>query len=502
MPDNMTPATMSAIAGLSDGTAVQVHPTVTSTISIINDHAILKNISIVGSSGQFSCSNENLLEAGQLVSITGTFDTSHYGYIYSPTSTYKIGTTNGLNNFTLTTTTGSAISTNIGTPTGVTIKLSKPAGIASNLEIQSNKIISGIASYFGQAMSHVKLANTMKDTTDFMSNVSFSSLGSGISSVSSVSDQGLSSTFSNINAVTETLVNAGAVYDISDMSTFGTPGGLVHSIIKNKLGNSSGLLKQLSDANVDIKQVDDPAYLSQVMYALQQINDPVVLNTITDQFNMFSTISSLTQLLDISFYTTSSELFPTGFRDITIKLKDMGVSFKSTSDVRKFFDTIQQPSVPALDNASSSLSSLSSSLQSNSAMNNLIMTGTDARGLPTIQDFTCTTASNTFISSFSTTTPTVDMINQLQSQIDYVHDLFLAATVDLNAVTPPQKLSVITSFATNLHTYGQDDLATQILTEISNTLSVGGQAIIASLAEGKNKAAFIANGVKPLNFTG
>jgi hypothetical protein len=59
------------------------------------------------------------------------------------------------------------------------------------------------------------------------------------------------------------------------------------------------------------------------------------------------------------------------------------------------------------------------------------------------------------------------------------------------------------SFATNLHKIGADTSGsgiTDALKNMANTASASGDAIKASLAEGKNKALMMAQGIAPLKF--
>ena len=61
------------------------------------------------------------------------------------------------------------------------------------------------------------------------------------------------------------------------------------------------------------------------------------------------------------------------------------------------------------------------------------------------------------------------------------------------------------NFATSLHKIGADTSGsgiTDVLHSLAVPNSAEGDSIRASLAEGKNKALMLANGIKPLNFTG
>jgi len=80
---------------------------------------LLSNVNITGSAGEFSCASTTL-KVGYYVTITGTLGGTGSITGYSSPTTYKISNTNGSNGFTLVTLAGSAITTSVGTPTGVT----------------------------------------------------------------------------------------------------------------------------------------------------------------------------------------------------------------------------------------------------------------------------------------------------------------------------------------------------------------------------------------------
>jgi hypothetical protein len=77
-------------------------------------------VSITGTAGQFSCSSTTLI-VGQAITITGTYGGTGTIPSYSSGKTYYIIATNGTTTFTLSDTLGgTAITTTVGTPTGLT----------------------------------------------------------------------------------------------------------------------------------------------------------------------------------------------------------------------------------------------------------------------------------------------------------------------------------------------------------------------------------------------
>lgn len=92
-------------------------------------------------------------------------------------------------------------------------------------------------------------------------------------------------------------------------------------------------------------------------------------------------------------------------------------------------------------------------------------------------------------------------LSALTSSITNAQNLFQKAGIDLD--TPPTiNANAIKSFAAGLHKIGTD--ATSGARELLSNMATDdhfGQAIKASLAEGKNKALMAANGISPLSFT-
>lgn len=86
----------------------------------------LSGVQITGTAGEFSC-NAASLSVGQLLTISGTLGGTGTITSYANPTTYRISATNGSTTFTLVNnTTGAALTTTAGTPTGLTYTLSSP----------------------------------------------------------------------------------------------------------------------------------------------------------------------------------------------------------------------------------------------------------------------------------------------------------------------------------------------------------------------------------------
>lgn len=376
---------------------------------------------------------------------------------------------------------------------------------AAALETQSNKILAGAHSYFNQAISHVKDSEALKSATDFMSSVDFPDLGSGITDMASMAQQGLSATLGDLGSAASVMQEAGKVFNVADMATFGVAGGLVTSLISNKLANYSGLNAELGHAGVPISEINDPAFIPQINNALSKIVDPTILSDVTSHFGLTSgSFSSLADLTNINnFNIPGADSLIGGFAGLSTKLGDLGASFSDATGAADMLNNLSLPSIPALSDYAPSLSELADKL--NPCIEKSTGTSTSGVGPPSIDDFMSTVNGNSITDSFKAaidagTGITQGMVDDLNTHLSYVDDLFDKAGMSLSDPTPTPKLASMMSFATSLHDHGTDPITSACLAKLSNPDSISGQAVISSLAEGKNKALMAANGISPLKF--
>jgi hypothetical protein len=182
----------------------------------------------------------------------------------------------------------------------------------SNLTTLQGKIMpSGNHAAFGaflnQAKSHIGDSTDLRNTTNFIGNSSFSNFGSGITNMSSMLDQGLTSKFGSLSAAGAALSSGGSMFDGISPKNIGSPTGLVQALNANKLGNASGVNAKLKAAGVDLNNLEDPVYADKIAQVTGSIKDPAVLNTVADQFGQtpFGGLPSYSGS-DSSLYTNSA----------------------------------------------------------------------------------------------------------------------------------------------------------------------------------------------------
>ena len=361
---------------------------------------------------------------------------------------------------------------------------------ASSLSTQSNIVLSGFTSFIGQVLSHITTVQTITNSVNFVSNIQYTDLGSGITDITSLSDQGLSETLGNLLVVAEVIQNASKVYDITHMESFGLPGGLVSSTMTNKLANYAGVNAQLSQYGVDPNQLNDSRFYPQIINALRTITDQTILDTVTDHYGLGrGSITNLADLLNINLYTKNATQIHGGFQGISTKMTDLGVKFKKVADAVAMLTNISTPNVSNLAVTTDRLSSFANLILPNITN----MTG----GNPTIYDFFSTITSNAFINSFSTTIPSQGMVDQLTTQINHVNSLFSMIGVQLNQPVPVLTLVGANGFVGRL--YNCDIDTANVILDLT-TSSVSGQAIEACLVEGNNISNMAINGIAPLKF--
>jgi len=159
----------------------------------------------------------------------------------------------------------------------------------SNLTTLQGKILPGgnhaaFGSFLNQAKSHIGDATDLQNTTNFISSSKFGDFGSGITNMSSMLDQGLTSKFGSLSAASAALSSGGSMFDGINPKNIGSPTGLVQALNANKLGNASGVNAKLKSAGVDLNNLEDPVYADKIAQVTGGIKDPVVLNTVADQF--------------------------------------------------------------------------------------------------------------------------------------------------------------------------------------------------------------------------
>lgn len=385
------------------------------------------------------------------------------------------------------------------------------AAALSNLENLQGQLLppgnhGALGSFLSQAQSHIKDSIELKNVTGAISNMNFEDLGSGITNMSSMLDQGLTSKLGNLSSAGNAMAATGKLFDPKDMANFGSGAGLVNQLNANKLGNSTGLNEALSRAGVDLSALSDPVYKENIDKVLGSVQDSAILRKIQDQLEVSPTgaIGNLSDLLNVNKLVPSSQLsgINGGLSDIGKKMSDLGAQFTSPTAAKNMLNNLSIPSIPNLNAAAPSLKSLM--LGHESTIDDMIGKGlTDSpNGIPNITDFAGVVGGGGAMLNLSKSANISDIVSGVNAQVTKTTSMLDLAGIDVTS-PPLGGLSSAKNFAEGLHKFGADTSGSGVSQLLGNMAKSGnqfGDAIKASLAEGKNRAIMQASGIPPLNF--
>jgi hypothetical protein len=456
----ITPATLTAMVGIKEGSALALPKSVTDAMTILNTHKGYANANV----------------AGWIAGISG------------PTGTANAALTN------LTT-------------------LQGQLGFTGSPGSDNHAAFGAI---LNQAHGHIDDSIEINNATTFMSSTSFEEMGAGITNMSSMATQGLDGALGDLGSAASAFEAAGPVFDLNKISSLGSTTGFVDKLNSVKLGNASGVNAAIAAAGLDITNPEHAPAISKIVGS---IKDPAIIATIQDQLK----ISPGGAIGNLNDFTNLSKLAPagsalaalptTGMPDLSAmasKFSDMGAKFANPAAAAGLLNGIQIPSIPDLNSFAPTLSGLTSSLSDGIAN----MTGkafglsalNGANGLPNITDFTHAVSGGPELSALANVGNigiTADHITALTDSITKSQGLMATAGIDITSPLPLPSLGSAMSFATSLHKFGADTAGSgisDVLGGMANPGSAFGDSIKASLAEGKNKALMAAHGISPLKF--
>ena len=436
--------------------------------------------------------------------------------------------------------------------------LSSLTSFQSGLGFSGTPNHAAFGDFLNQAQGHIKNATDLRTSTDFMANINYSDFGAGITDMGSSADRGMVNQLGSLSGAGAAMLSTGSIFNGISVKSFGTPSGLVEALNNNKLGNASGVNDLLAKNGVPLDDLNNPVYTDQINQVMGSVTNPAIINTAATQFgitnpygglpsyngsdsslntqNAFSgaaasaTVTGVTTVgsstASTAFGATAAPVVGTGgiqsLKDLsdpsklanpadtagfsgvsalTTHLSDLGAgSVKDASQAPDLFGQIQSVTTPLHSAAFPSLSGLISDHQS--IIDNMTGTGSGPKGLPNMTDFTQHLAGGPSITSFLQTVGSnaSAAISALTASIATATSLFIKAGADFTAPVK-NTLGSSMNFAQNLQKFGADNSGSgigDILHNMANTSTPYGEAIKASLAEGKNSRLLSDNGVSPL----
>ena len=259
----LTPATITAMVGFSQGEGLQMNPMVSAALGKIKS-ATSATIAGLPPGAASALSNVGI-----------TMDTIN-------ASTDPAQTVQGIKD---------ALATDgIMLDTATENSLSSTIGVASKLESLSSKLMAGGPAAFMQkfnaARGHIADAIEIKKVTAFTANQTLDSFGSGMKKMSSLSSNGLGGAMGNMAAAGAALAAAGPMFDLGDIKNMGSPVGLVKKLLGSKMSNSTGVTGELTKAGVDINDLENPAFADKISKVMGNIKDPKALKDVAEQFGI------------------------------------------------------------------------------------------------------------------------------------------------------------------------------------------------------------------------
>ena len=130
-------------------------------------------------------------------------------------------------------------------------------------------------------------------------------MGALIRNNDNLATYGVSALGDELVIIGQDFVNCGA-WDARNLTRLMQPGNIAAQIISAGLGDSTGLLVLLSNANIPIGNIDNPIYDDQIQGLLYQINDPTIVDLVVKKFSVVRPIDYLGQLTDFTYMLPQS----------------------------------------------------------------------------------------------------------------------------------------------------------------------------------------------------
>jgi hypothetical protein len=259
----LTPATITAMVGFSQGEGLQMSPMVGAALDKIKSAT---SATIAG------------LPAGAASALSNVGITTET----INASTDPAQTVQGIKD---------ALATDgIMLDTATENSLTSTIGLTSKIESLSSKLMAGgpaaFMSKFNAARGHIADAIEIKKVTAFTANQVLEGFGSGMKKMSSLSSNGLDGVMGNMAAAGAAMAAAGPLFDMGDIKNMGSPLGIVKKLLGSKMSKSTGVTGELTKAGVDINDLENPSFADKIGKVMSSITDPKALKDVADQMGI------------------------------------------------------------------------------------------------------------------------------------------------------------------------------------------------------------------------
>jgi len=242
-------------------------------------------------------------------------------------------------------------------PNGVSIpETFNKYDLSGEIQKAANSIISGgipkFVVMFNQATSFATTAFTIHGELSQAKTKSFDDFGFQFNNFQDLITGGVTSQFDSdtISLLAEEFQHLGSFFNLNDLGSISDPRSLCANLIKQGLGNVGNLLEKLTNAGVDINQLDE-ADVGAVNSVLSTIEEKAIeeIQAVTG-LNPYKPLCCLEEALQISY------LFPPklanrlgSLKNLSNKLANIGGNFNTAAELSNFYGSIEVGDFPNLN---------------------------------------------------------------------------------------------------------------------------------------------------------
>lgn len=422
--------------------------------------------------------------------------------------------------------------------------------LAYEIQSQANRMMSrgvgGFISVLGAAGSYAETNFNLQGAIAQARGSSFSNFGLSMPNFAAMRSGGIANQFSAgaLQALSKGINNFGSMFNVKDFSKMSNPGFICQNLINQGLGSYGNLSNKLIDAGMDLSSLENepPAEIQRIMASIKGSDLDAMITTTKFIPAPGVTLTSLADVTNINNLMGSASRAALG-GDVSLdslanKLDNIGGDFSSPNGLSKMISSINVSSYPDLDQLTALLPD-----SIYDGIDDLLGSGSGPFGNPTVDDVLGAVTGDSYIDNLSFLTDlqtdvvestevqalgiailsgdpiaiaaASELINsssstELQNAIAAGNEKFQGcfdqlanekrniSLAGINIATAPVSLQNTAGLAFQLHSFAEDPMGLGVGSHIGKMVSsdIYGQAISASLEEGKNLANLAKSSVK------
>ena len=422
--------------------------------------------------------------------------------------------------------------------------------LANEIQAQANRMMSrgvgGFVSVLGAAGSYAETNFNLRGAIAQARGSSFSNFGFSMPNFAAMRSGGIANQFSSVSlqALSKGINNFGSMFNVKDLSKMSNPGVICQNLINQGLGSHGNLSNKLIDAGMDLSNLENesPAEIQRIMASIKGSDLDAMIATTKFIPAPGVTLQSLSDITNINNLMGSASRAALG-GDISLdslanKLDNIGGEFSSPNGLANMLASIDVTSYPDLDQLTELLPD-----SIYDGIDEFLGSGSGPFGNPTVDDVLGAVTGDSYLDNLSFLTDlqtdvlestevqtlgsailsgnpvaivnaSVSIITSsstaLQNAIASGNEKFQGcfdqlsnekrniSLAGININTAPVSLQNTAGLAFQLHSFAEDPMGLGVGSHIGKMVSsdIYGQAISASLEEGKNLANLAKRSVK------